>query len=227
MKASNAIPFSQRPGRHERHFRRRLDNPLMPRPLRGYSDKDLLEVQRLDHEELVAFIEELKQLVVRAIELPPNADSETVLGLKGQLERAYATSAALADEQSAHQAALAELIEVIMRVVRRHAEGDSLAAAELAQEDAARRVHFSLLQQPLVADLLHPHSLIQADELAAVLLAEPEPGLLAALELFDPVQLGEILRQADALLGQGASQAQQARLQRIQQWLETCTKAST
>jgi hypothetical protein len=208
MKPSRQVPFSQLPGRHERHFRRRLDNPLMPRPLQDYSDAELLEAQRLDHEELVAFIETLKQLVVSAIELPPTAESETVLALKEQLERAYETSAGLADEQGAHQSALAELIEVIMRLIRRHAEGDSLAGLELDQAEAARHAHFQLLQQPLVADLLHPQSLIQADELAAVLLGEAEAGFQAALGLFDAQQLGELIEQATKRCPPDPSQAQ-------------------
>lgn len=217
---ANKVPFSQLPGRHERHFRRLLENPLMPRPLAGYSDDELLEMQRLDHEELVAFIEQLKTLVVRAVELPANADSDAVLGLKEQLDQAYETSAGLADEQQGNQAAIGQLIEVIMKVVRRHAEGDSLAAEELAQEEAARKAHFALLKQPLVADILHPQSLIQADELVPVLLGATEEEFTSALELFDHMQLRELVGQAATLVRQqGAAPANQAKLAVMQQRL--------
>ena len=57
------IPFSEYPGRHERHFRRKIKNPLFPRPINSYSDDDLLEVQRLDHEEIIEFITQLRAYV--------------------------------------------------------------------------------------------------------------------------------------------------------------------
>ncbi len=219
MSQASRVPYSQLPGRHERHFRRRLNNALMPRPLQGHTDDELLEVQRQDHEELVAFIEQLKLLIVQAIELPANADSETVLAIKEQLDKAYETSAGLADEQTANQAAIADLINVIMQVVQRHAQGDSLAAEELAQEQAARRAHFELLKQPLVADILHPDSLIGADELLPVLLTESEEAFTAALELFDASQLGELIAQAGTLLADHAQPSWQARNALMQQRL--------
>ena len=38
-------PFSNKPGRHERHLLRKLDNPLFPRPVIAPSDEEILEVQ--------------------------------------------------------------------------------------------------------------------------------------------------------------------------------------
>ena len=78
------IPFSERPGRHERHYRRRLDNPLFNRPA-VHGDEALLEVQRLDHDELLAFITELRAAVERAVALQPREDTEVVLKLKEDL----------------------------------------------------------------------------------------------------------------------------------------------
>ena len=194
------IPFSELPGRHERHFRRKLNNPLFPRPITGHSDNDLLEVQRLDHEELTAFIQHLQGLVVKAANLPPNADSDTILLLKEQLDKAFETSAGLADDQSGNQYAVRTLTEAIMKSIRKGASGDSVANVELDQEVVARAAHYALLEHAIVADLLHPETLIEADELAASLLHEPPEALKAALSLFEREQLEQLVAQAKQLV---------------------------
>lgn len=213
------VPFSNRPGRHERQFRRLLNNPLLPPPGQDYRDDELLEVQRLDHEELVGFISDLKQLVAKAAQLPPNVDTQVILNLKEQLDQAYETSAGLAEDQSGNQAAIAHLTEVIMGVIARGATGDAHALAELAQERQARADHYRLLRHLIVADLLHPRSLIAPDQLASCLLAEGEDGLEAALMLFDDLQLGEIIAQARRLAGPSPDPKLQARLRQMELYL--------
>lgn len=193
------IPFSERPGRHERQYRRRLDNPLFPTPAVA-DDEALLEAQRLDHEELIAFIGELREVVARAVDLEPRAETEVVLKLKEDLERLYETACGVADEQADNKAAIQHLLGVILRTIRANAEGDALAAQELAMEAQARALHFELLQQPLVADLLHPESLIGPDELVPTLLSESEAAVAAALQLFDEAQREQLARDARELL---------------------------
>ena len=195
-----SIPFSQLPGRHERHYRRRVDNPLFPGDLRRPDEALLLEMQRLDHEELVAFLDELRRTVQRAVDLAPNVGSEVVLELKEQLDRLYEVSAGLADDHGGNQGAIRQLLEVIMRNVERGAAGDPQAMDELAQERVARAAHFELLATPLVADLLHPQSTIAAEELAPSLLSESEQGLAAALQLFDLEQLSQLFADAQRCL---------------------------
>lgn len=183
------IPFSEHPGRHERHYRRRLGNPLFGTAPMAPDDQALLEMQRLDHEELVRFVQDLRQTIQRAVDLQPNVGSEVVLALKEDLDRLYEVSAGLAEDQRANQAAIAQLQEVIMRNVERGAAGDPQAVDELGQERVARAAHFELLRQPLVADLLHPQSTIVASELAPSLLSESHDAVAAALTLFDLDQL--------------------------------------
>ena len=194
-----SVPFSELPGRHERHYRRRLDNPLFARPLQ-FSEQDLLEAQRLDHEELMTFITDLRAVVTRAIAFKPNEETEVVLKLKEDLERLYETSAGLADEQQQHQQAIAQLLEVVMGGIARNANGDSLAEQELEMEAQARALHFELLQTPLVADLLHPHSLISEGQLVATLLTEPVEAVSQVVNLFDQTQRQALCDEAGALL---------------------------
>ena len=212
------VQFSQNPGRHERHYRRRLGNPLFADAPVAPDDETLLEMQRLDHEELLAFIGELRATVQRAVELKPSEESDVILGIKERLDRLYEMSAGLAEDHSGNQAAIRDLVEVIMRNVERGAAGDPQALDELAQERIARAAHFELLATPLVADLLHPQSVIGADELAPTLLSASAAELDAALQLFDVEQLSALHGDAVACLervGDAAGAAPAARLAQI------------
>ena len=193
------IPFSELPGRHERHFRRRLDNPLFATRQQA-DDEALLEVQREDHQELIAFVSELRGVVQRAVDLRPAEESDVILKIKEDLERLYETSAGLAEDQQGNQAAIQQLLAVIMGTIAGNAAGDSLAEQELQMEAQARALHFDMLRQPLVADLLHPQSLIEADQLAATLLSDEPQSVQTAMNLFDPEQRQQLLDEAQALL---------------------------
>lgn len=195
------VPFSEFPGRHERHYRRRLANPLFSEPTEE-DEQQLLEVQRLDHEELLAFFARLRELVQQAMHLEPQAETEVVLQLKEDLEQLYETAAGVAEDQQDNQQAIAQLLEVVMRAVTANTGGDALAQQELHLEAQARALHFALLTHPLVADLLHPESLIGADELVATLLSEEPEQVEAALTLFDSAQREQLAAQAQALLNQ-------------------------
>jgi len=210
------VSFSTRPGRHERHFRRRLDNPLFGDRTLSRSDEALLEAQRLDHEELLSFISVLRGVVEQAVQLAPNEESDVVLSLKEQLDRLYEQSAGLAEDQQGNQSAIGELIEVIMRNVERGAAGDPQAADELSQERLARATHFDLLRHPLVADLLHPESTIVAEDLAPTLLCSGEDELGAALQLFDAAQLDALYMAAEGCIEhRGGGAEARARLVQI------------
>ena len=212
-----SIPFSKRPGRHERHYRRRVGNPLFAEAPAEVDGDVLLEAQRLDHEELLAFLSELRATVQRAIDLKPNEGSEVVLDLKEQLDRLFETSAGLAEDHAENQAAIRQLLEVVMRNVERAAAGDPQALDELAQERIARANHFDLLRSALVADLLHPDSCIDAAELAPSLLSAEAAELDAALQLFDPEQLRRLHVDAEQCLAAVAAGSADgaARLQQI------------
>lgn len=195
------IPFSEQPGRHERHFRRKLDNDLFPQPVHNPEDDDLLDAQRLDHEELIGFLTDLRETVQQAVALKPNEESQVILDLKERLDKLYEASAGLADEQSGNQEAIRQLIAVIMKTLWASAT-DPQAESELQQETTARATHFELLREPLVADLLHPQSPIGEDELVPTLLSESESAVAAAVTLFDDDQLTLLIGQAHALLDQ-------------------------
>lgn len=219
------IPFSSLPGRHERHFLRRLDNPLFGANMTAGDDGELLVMQRRDHDELLAYLAELRALVERAVTLRPNEASQVILDLKSDLDKSYEKACTLADDQRNNKEAIAQLLEVVMKSVQASAGDDPAALQQLEEERLARTVHFRLLVHPIVADLLDPKSLIQAQELVPSLLSESQEGLAAALELFDGEQLQRLVADAGELLGSMylPPVAAQARLRQLQERLERTT----
>lgn len=195
-----SLHFSEYPGRHERHLRRKQGNPLFPGTSTQTLVNELSEAQRLDHDELMTFISGFRELVQQAAGLQPNTGSESVLALKERLDQAYEQACRLADPQDDTKRAIVQLVAVIMQAVRQGAGNDDHALQQLAQEHQARFDHYRLLEQPLVADLLDPQSPIAGNELAATLLSSDETELTAALQLFDRNQLALLCEEARSLL---------------------------
>jgi hypothetical protein len=192
--------FSEMPGRHERYLVRKHDNPLFPESERVLTSGQLNEAQRLDHEELVAYIGDLRKLVGEAVTLGPHEQSDVILELKERLDQHYERACRLADDQTPNKEAIKKLIEVIMQAVWKGAGNDSLAQQQLEHEEEARRTHYALLEFPLVADLLDPESLIQEQELLPTLLSAEQAEFEAAVTLFDPSQLAALCEQGRGLL---------------------------
>ncbi|MGD8911475.1 MAG: hypothetical protein PVJ68_01865 [Candidatus Thiodiazotropha sp.] len=192
-----SLLFSERPGRHERHLLRKYENPLFPEAARRLTQEQLTEAQRLDHEELVAYIGDLRNMVGEAVALGPYEQSDVILELKERLDQAYETACRLADDQTPNKEAIKKLVEVIMQSVWKGAGNDTLAHQELEQEEIARQAHFELLESPLVADLLDPESPIAQDELLPSLLSAEQADFEAAITLFDSAQLEALLNQAE------------------------------
>jgi hypothetical protein len=193
------LPFTHKPGRRERHLKRRHLNPLFAWPPMMIEPERLLAAQKADHEEMESFQDSFRALVQRAIDLPPETGSDILLTLKASLEQHYEQSFGLPEDHQRERDALGKLIELIMRAIARAAGNDPLAQREMADEQTARATHFRLLEQPLVADLLHPESPIAADELTPTLLSASLPELAAALELFDADQVALIAQEAGRL----------------------------
>lgn len=206
--------FSTQPGAHERQLIRCADNPLFPPQRRQVIQIEVNQAQRHDQEEAKAFHERFRALVQRAIDLPTQADSEVVLKLKEDLDHAYEQACGLAGDTREIKTALKKLLEIVMRAVWRGAGDDAAAQANLREEEAARATHFSLLEYPLIADLIRPDSPVAPDELVATLLSESAPALAAALTLFDADQLALLCQDGRRLLNsiEPASAADTARL---------------
>jgi hypothetical protein len=209
--------FSERPGRHERQLIRKYENHFFPESARHVTQEQLTEAQRLDHEELVAYIGDLRSLVGEAVALGPHEQSDVILGLKERLDQAYESACRLADDQTPNKEAIRKLVNVIMKSVWKGAGSDTLAHQELEQEEIARQTHYELLESPLVADLLDPDSPITRDELLATLISAEQADFEAAVTLFDPVQLEALLAQVDSLpVTADSSELSEQRISRLE-----------
>ncbi|MCM8856471.1 MAG: hypothetical protein LC541_05685 [Candidatus Thiodiazotropha sp.] len=212
------LMLSELPGRHERHLVRKHNNPLFSESERTLTQDQLTEAQRLDHEELVAYISQLRKLVGEAVALGPHEQSDVILELKERLDKAYEHACRLADDQTPNKHAIVKLVEVIMQAVWKGAGNDSLALQELEQEAIARKTHFELLEYPLVADLLDPESLISKEQLLPVLLTTERKEFEAAVTLFDPIQLEALLDQGEVIVQHLDSDLQlESALQRMEE----------
>lgn len=209
-----SLRFSQIPGRRERHLFRKHNNPLFPADQQQVSSGQLNESQRLDHEEIIAFIPRFRKLVVQSADLSANEDSEKILALKEKLDKSFEEVCGLADDQTETKQAIVKLIKVIMAAIILGAGNDATALKELEQEEIARNAHFSLVEYSLVADILFPESPIKAEELPATLLSSSEEALQAALEIFDASQLEQIIAEGKSLLA-GLDKTPDSALQRL------------
>ena len=196
------LPFTHKPGRRERHLRRQHENPLFAWPPQEVPPEDLLAAQKADHEDMLAFREHFQALIQRAVDLPSDAGSDAVLSLKEALEAHYEQSHALPEDHQEERAALKRLIELIMKTLWRHAGSDPIAQQELGDEETARAIHFRLIEQPVVADLLHPNSCIGPHELAPTLLSATAAEIEAVCELFDGDELAQLLERSETRLAE-------------------------
>ncbi len=185
-----------RPGVREAHLLRKKDNPLFPPASRDVSNEALAGARLDDGQDLDRFMQSFQTLVQRAVALPPNAPSETVLEIKEQLDHSYQMACALPGDQSHIKQAIGKLLVVIMNAVRAGIGEDAYAARQLEEEVLAREAHFALQELPLVAALTHADSPIAEDELVPSLLSEEDARLERTLALFDAEQLDLLCRDA-------------------------------
>lgn len=192
--------FSPAPGPHERHLKRRLLNPLFPKPEHELTQQDIDEAKKKDEENLLEFMTYFQSVVLKTTQLGGNSESDVVLQIKEQLDECYATSCAMPGDHSNLKIAIKKLITAIMAAIRKGAADDPIALKKLDDEDVAREMHNSLHERKLIADLMLEKSPILENELTPTLLNEEADDLDAALQLFSSEQLALITKDAQALL---------------------------
>jgi hypothetical protein len=191
---------SVNPGAFERHLIRRSDNILFGSRQTEVSSDSLQENQKKDHDILQQFMLDFREVMTLAIALKANEDSEVILEIKDKLDKAYAGSVSIADDQTRVQDSIKKLLAVVMQSVRKGAGDDAHALQELEQEDTAREANFAFLESKLVADILDPDSPITDEDLIPTLLSAEKDDLALATQLFDKDQTTYILSESEALL---------------------------
>ena len=191
---------SENPGAHERHLIRRHKNVLFGERATEVTSDSLQHHQKLDHDILQRFMADFREIVNSAITLKANEESDVIQKIKDKLDRLYAVSVSIADDQSKAQESIKKLLTVVMSSVQRAAGNDSKALQELAQERAAREAHFAFLESTLVADILDEDSPIENQDLLPTLLCAEKEDLALATQLFDLEQISFLLDQGKQLL---------------------------
>lgn len=191
---------SENPGSHERHLIRRHNNILFQARQTEVNSDTLQENQKKDHDILQHFMRDFRDVMSQALTLKPNEDSEVILEVKNKLDKLYAESVSVADDQSRVRESIKKLLDVIMQSVRKGAGNDAQALQELDQEDAARQANFAFLESQLVADILDPDSPIEDEDLIPTLLSAEKDDLALATQLFDQEQMTYLLTEGENLL---------------------------
>ena len=191
---------SENPGAHERHLIRRSNNVLFGLRQTEVDSDSLQTMQKLDHDILQQFMLDFRNVVTKSVSLKPNEDSDVILEVKDKLDKLYAASVCVADDQTRVQESIKKLLKVVMNAVRKGAGTDAHALQELEQEESAREANFAFLQSKLVADILDPDSPIENDDLIPTLLSADKDDLALAAQLFDKEQMTFLLSEAEALI---------------------------
>ena len=188
------------PGKHERHLLRKQGNQLFPASDQLMLSADLEQARLKDQMALKKFSQQFQDLVQRAVGLDTNAPSEVILTLKEELDRCYQVSYTLPGDVTAIRQAIQKLLDSIMRAVWAGIGNDDYARQQLEDEEAARKLHFQLQQNPLIADLTDADSPVSASELIPSLLSETPESLQQVMQLFDEQQIAEIANEAASFL---------------------------
>jgi hypothetical protein len=190
--------FSKLPGHRERYLQRKYNNPLFK--TNTISLADIEKARAGDAMESETFLNHFRDLVKRAVDFKPNADADTILLLKEQLDKTYEQCAGLPGDLSEIKTMLKRLLHAIMQAMWKGIGDDPRAMEKLEIEEQARVQHFLMLEDPLIADLLRPDSLIEEHELVPTLLSESAQAMQKAMQLFSPTQQIALYQQATELL---------------------------
>ena len=192
---------SDNPGAFERHLIRRNDNILFGDRQTEITSDTLMDAQKKDHDILQQFMLDFRETMTKAVSFKSNEDSEVILEVKDKLDKLYATSVSVADDQTRVRESIKKLLTVIMQSVRKGAGDDAHALQELDQEEGARTANFEFLESKLVADILDPDSPIENDDLIPTLLSIDDKDELALVtQLFDLEQITFLLAEGESLL---------------------------
>ena len=190
-----SFSFSALPGAYERHFMRAQKHPQLF-PQFDCTSQQLLLDQQQDQQEAESFQQDLIQLIQKVVDLENQTDSQILLDIKAELEQAYTLACSLSRDQTQNKQAIARLIDVIIQTIEQYRDpNDQLALKELEMEKQAREIHFNMIENPTIADLLREEPPFEQESLLAVLLSEEEASFMQCLSLFDDDQIVNLIEQ--------------------------------
>jgi hypothetical protein len=194
--------FSKLPGPRERHLQRKYNNPLFGSRVgtNEITKEQILFVQSEDNAAMQLFMEDFRELVQRAVKLDKSVESDVIMLLKAQLEQQYAVCTGLPGQPAAIQEAIKKLISAISNTLRTSSKEDPLALEKLDKDEAHTQLHLHLCEYLIVSDILNPDQIVSDDEKLPSLLNEVDDALQAALALFPPERIGQMVEDGKLLL---------------------------
>jgi hypothetical protein len=216
--------FSKEPGPRERHLQRKFNNPLFG--ANSEVSKEMIHAaQRQDHSAMQEFMLGFRELVQRAVKLDASVESDVILLLKAQLEQQYAVCTGLPGQPAAIQEALKKLIAAISSTLRSTSKDDPHALEKLAKDEEHTQLHLHLCEYMIVSDMLNPDDIISDDEKLPSLLNEGDDALQAALALFPPQRIAQLVDEGKLLLekieaGGCAVPLARQNLRQMEAWLQ-------
>lgn len=195
-----SLYFSVYPGCWERHLQRQYNNPLFFYIQTGITQADVSAAQGKDEDECLIFNDVFQQLLNEVSTLQPQVEVKVILTLKDRIDCLYEQCAGLGGDFSMQKQGLRQLNDLIMQVILSTASQKPDLIEKLHAEIIAREGHFALLEQPLVAHLLHPQSPINEINIIPTLLTENVTALRAAMNLFGPEQRQVLFDESTRLL---------------------------
>lgn len=217
------LNFSTQAGPRERQLQRRHNNPLFVSAA-PVSQQQILSAREQDQKAAQDFMLQFRELVQRVVALDQNAESDTILLIKAQLEQQYAICTGMHGDSSAVQEAAKKLIHIIGTSLRKASQTDPHALEKLLKDEEHTALHLQLCGHAIVSDILNPDEVVAENELVPNLLSESEEALQSALALFPPERIAVMVSEAKDLLGQVEAAghslpAAWQRLAQMEKWL--------
>ena len=194
------LSFSDSPGPRERHLQRKHNNPLFGES-ESITQRDVALARMKDETALHQFMEIFRETVERAVKLDQTVDSEVLLLLKAQLEQLYAVASGLPGRPPQIRDAIRKLVAAIHSTMTLSSANDPHALEKLEHEDEHTRLHYYLCDFVIVSDMLNPDGIITEEEQLPALLNEEEESMQAALALFPPESIAQMVEEGKMLLG--------------------------
>ena len=180
------LEFSEWPGAWERHVIRKTDFPHLFANTKSPLQKDLVQAQQLDKQELAQLELELAELLEQCSTITETTNIEHVSKIKNDLDRCYDTACGLGADLSEQKEALNLLNEVITTAIRRALrDDDEHGRLMLIKQESVRMRHLTRLNYPIVCDLLRAVCPIPPADIPAAMLAETDEAFTVALEVLD------------------------------------------
>lgn len=217
------LSFSDSPGPRERHLQRKASNPLFGAAA-ALTQHDVALARLKDEEALQQYMEAFRETVQRAVKLDASVESEVLLLLKVQLEQLYAVASGLPGRPQQIRDAIRKLVSAIHSTMVTASASDPHALEKLERDEAQTRLHYYLCDFTVVSDMLNPDGIISEEDQLPALLNEGEEALQAALAIFPPESIAQMVEEGKSLLGkidaEGHSLPQAwQRLAQMESWL--------